>query len=148
MKKGGDPVKQKSPMKERLKAYRMLLAEIEIEEQRAKVLQNDDSLTGRRALAGIKDHVRILLSKEDAEYELLTGIINSLPRADQRQIMLARYMDGLTWDIITDLIFGKRRNFKEKRDSYRRQVFRIHGYALINANKMIVNQAKKQGKDE
>lgn len=130
-------MKTKSPIKERLKAYGMLLKEIKIEEQRAKAIEDDGSLTGRRALAGIRDHIRELLDRENCEYESLTKIINALPEVEQRQVILARYMDGLGWETINAVVFGKKRNFEEKRDSYQRRIYRIHGSALANANKII-----------
>lgn len=134
-------MKKKTAMRERLERYTELLAEIRIEEQRAKAITEDGSLTARRALAGIKDHLRELLDNEQAEYEALTTVINALPCAQQRQVILARYMDGQKWPTITTLIFGEKEDFTEKRDSYKRAVYRIHGDALANANR-IIEQAK------
>lgn len=130
-------MKPKSPIKEKFKSYRRILEEIEIEEQRCKVLQDDNSITGRRSKAGIKDHLRELLAKENAEYEELVAIINALPCVDQRQVVLARYIDGMAWGTITAIIFGKREDFDEKQQSYQRRIYRIHGNALANANRII-----------
>lgn len=130
-------MKPKSPIKEKFKEYRKILDEIEIEEQRGKVLQSDNSITGRRSKAGIKDHLRELLDREDKEYEALIKIINALPCVEQRQVVLARYIDGLAWGTITAIIFGKREDFDEKQLSYQRRIYRIHGNALANANRII-----------
>lgn len=130
-------MKPKSPIKEKFKEYRKILDEIEIEEQRGKVLQGDNSITGRRSKAGIKDHLRELLDREDKEYEALIKIINALPCVEQRQVVLARYIDGLAWGTITAIIFGKREDFDEKQLSYQRRIYRIHGNALANANRII-----------
>lgn len=135
-------MKQKSPIKEKFKSYRKILEEIEIEEQRCKVLQDDNSITGRRSKAGIKDHLRELLDKENAEYEELVAIINALPCVDQRQVVLARYIDGMAWGTITAIIFGKREDFDEKQQSYQRRIYRIHGNALANANRIIKTKAE------
>lgn len=135
-------MKKKSPMRDRLEKYKELLAEIRIEEQRAKAITEDDSLTARRAKAGIKDHLRELLEREQTEYEQLTAVINALPCAEQRQVLLARYMDEQKWPIITALIFGKKEDYTERQDSYKRQIYRIHGYALANANR-IITRAKQ-----
>ena len=101
-------------------------------------------MTGRRALAGIKDHIRTLLAKEEREYESLMDIIDELPKAEQRQVMMARYMDGLAWDVITAIVYGQKGDFEEKTASYERRIFRIHGIALIHANRIITE--RKQGK--
>lgn len=135
-------MKPKSPIKEKFKSYRRILEEIEIEEQRCKVLQDDNSITGRRSKAGIKDHLRELLAKENAEYEELVAIINALPCVDQRQVVLARYIDGMAWGTITAIIFGKREDFDEKQQSYQRRIYRIHGNALANANRIIKTKAE------
>lgn len=130
-------MKIKSPFKERLKGYKEILSEIKLEEQRAKIIQDDGSLTGRRAIAGIKDHLRELLDKEQNEYEALVKIINALPCVEERQIILARYMDGMTWETITMLVFGENENFDEKKESYQRRIYRIHGNALAKANRIM-----------
>lgn len=130
-------MKIKSPFKERLKGYKEILSEIKLEEQRAKIIQDDGSLTGRRAIAGIKDHLRELLDKEQNEYEALVKIINALPCVEERQIILARYMDGMTWETITVLVFGENENFDEKKESYQRRIYRIHGNALAKANRIM-----------
>lgn len=43
----------------------------------------------------------------------------------------------MEWETITALVFGKAKNFDEKEDSYQRRIYRIHGNALINANKIM-----------
>lgn len=101
--------------KERLKEYQKLLTEIKIEEQRAKIVQDDNSLTGRRSLAGIKDHLNELLDREQSEYEKLLHIINKLSCVEERQVILARYMNNMEWKTITILVFGKVKNFEEKK---------------------------------
>ena len=135
-------MKIKSPIKEKFKEYRKIIEEIEIEEQRAKVLENDNSITGRRSKAGIKDNLRKLLDLEDEKYEFLTDIINALPCVEQRQIVFARYIDGMSWGTITEIIFGKRDDFDEKQMSYQRRIYRIHGDALANANRIIKEKEK------
>lgn len=130
-------MKKKTPIRKRLEDYTKLLSEISIEEQRARAIKDDDSVTTRKAKAGIKDHLEQLLAEEEKEYEALTQIINALPRVEQRQVVLARYMDRQPWAVITAIIYGQKEDFEEKKDKYIRQIYRIHGYALANANKII-----------
>lgn len=126
--------------KERLKEYKKILTEIKIEEQRAKLIQDDNSLTGRRSLAGIKDNLNKLLDKEQREYEELVHIINKLDCVEERQVILARYMDGMEWKTINALLFQDYKNFCENEDNYQRRTYRIHGRALINANKIMKSE--------
>ncbi|MBR5588591.1 MAG: hypothetical protein IKW41_00355, partial [Phascolarctobacterium sp.] len=107
----------KSTMKERLQKYTELLTEIKIEERRLNALKDDGTITYRRARAGIEDNIKKLLEAEWAEYEALTDIINALPSVEQRQVMMARYLDGQNWKAITAAIFGDCPDFAEKNES-------------------------------
>ena len=131
----------KAEFRERLNRYTDLLAEIRIEERRAKALEDDGSVIQRRARAGILDNLNKLLDQEQNEYEALIKIINQLPRVEQRQVLLARYMDGQGWQSITAAIFGDLCDFEEKAQSYLRRVHRIHGSALANANNILKQHA-------
>ena len=122
---------------ERLRKYTELLKEIDMEERRKNALRDDGTLVYRRAKAGVCDSLSRLLDKEQAEYEKLTGIINALPTAEQRQVMLARYMDGTGWKDIAAAMFGDKTNYDERAESYLRRVHRIHGSALVNANRIL-----------
>lgn len=129
--------KQKTYMGRKLEEYTALLAEIKIEEQKANIITDDGSVTTELKKAGIKDRLGELLKVEEKEYEELTGIINALPRGKQRQVMFARYIDGLPWKVINQLIFGERQDFEEKKDNYQRTTYRIHGRALIKSDEII-----------
>ena len=128
--------KPESPIKIRLKKYKKLLDEIDLEERREKALSNDKALTNRRAIAGIRDSLLALIEQEQQEYEELIKIINALPCAEQRQLMLARYMERQPWERVTEIMFGAKNDYREKFDSYKRRTHRIHGSALANANKI------------
>nr|DAF27784.1 MAG TPA: Protein of unknown function (DUF1492) [Caudoviricetes sp.] len=124
-------------MGRKLEEYTALLAEIKIEEQKVNIITDDGSVTTELKKAGIKDRLGELLKVEEKEYEELTGIINALPRGKQRQVMFARYIDGLPWKVINQLIFGERQDFEEKKDNYQRTTYRIHGRALIKSDEII-----------
>lgn len=129
--------KTKTLIEERLEKYTELLKEIDTEERRKNALHDDGTLIYRRAKAGVCDSLRRLLDKEQAEYELLVGIINALPRFEQRQVMLARYMDGQKWKNVTAAMFGDKKDYTERVESYMRRVRRIHETALKNANRIL-----------
>lgn len=130
-------MKTHKDIKTRLQKYTELLTEIEIEERRLKALQDSETINRRLARAGIDDALKKLLDREQEEYEALTGMINALPSVEERQVMLARYMDGQDWRTITRAVFGGLPDFAEKEESYERRVYRIHGKALININKIL-----------
>ena len=137
----------KLEFKAQLDKYTDLLVEIKIEERRAAALPaatDNESITQRRARAGVHDTLNNLLDKEEKEYEALVKIINELPQVEQRQVLLARYMDGQCWPVIAATIFGQHEDFDQKKQSYLRRTYRIHGTALVNANKIFFQKREHQ----
>lgn len=57
--------------------------------------------------------------------------IRSLKNADQRAVILSRYIDGDSFKDVNELVFGGKADFADKEESYMRRVFNIHGEALI-----------------
>lgn len=127
----------KNKIKERLKRYTKLLDEIDVEERRKKALDRNGSITARRAAAGVCDSLQELMSREQQEYEELIEIINALPCIEQRQAILARYMERQPWERVTEILFGHKEDYTERAESYKRRVTRIHGSALVSANMII-----------
>lgn len=127
---------RRQKFKERLARYTALLEEIRIEECRKNALPANGTLLQRRALAGVCDELRILLDKEAAEYEALIKIINQVPRVTERQVLMARYMDGRSWPEIAATVYGNLADYAEKEQSYLRRVYRVHGNALVLADRI------------
>ncbi len=127
----------KSEFSKRLQRYVDLQEEIRIEERRKNAIPCNGDIMQRRAAASICDELQVLLEKEDQEYEYLTKIINQLPRAIERQVMMARYMDGQSWKQITEMVYGEQPDFEEKAQNYQRYILRAHGEALTHGNKIM-----------
>lgn len=123
-------------MKERLRNYSRLLAEIEILERRCEAVEGISGYRQKTARKGILRHVEALKVSEQGEREKLAEMLNALHSEHQRQVILARYFDGHSWAQITALIFGNKPDFLERAESYMRRVFRIHGNALAELNKI------------
>lgn len=123
-------------MKERLKRYRRTIVEIEIEEHRRAALADVCGYGAERARDAIGARLRRLREEEEAEHRALSELINGLPTPEQRQVLYARYFDGHAWAEVTAVVFGRRPDFLEKADSYERRVYRLHGSALANLNRM------------
>lgn len=123
-------------MKERLKCYRRTIVEIEIEEHRRAALADVCGYGAERARDAIGARLRRLREEEEAEHRALSELINGLPTPEQRQVLYARYFDGHAWAEVTAVVFGRRPDFLEKADSYERRVYRLHGSALANLNRM------------
>lgn len=123
-------------MKERLTAYRRMMVEIEIEEQRRDALEGETGFSARRGRHLIEARLSSLLEAEAREHDALAAIIDAIPYPEQRQVLYARYVDGHAWCFCARLLFGRRPDFEEKAESYERRVYRIHGEALANANRI------------
>lgn len=123
-------------MKERLKRFRRLLLEIEIEEHRRKVLTEIDGYASDKSKETIDSRLRRMWREEERERRELSEIIEMLPLPEQRQVLFARYFDGHAWCGVAQLLFGRRPDYWTKQDSYERRVYRIHGEALANANRI------------
>lgn len=123
-------------MKERLRRYAKLFSEIDIIERRLDAITGDSGFFYRRLRNDISERLRRLRDDEAAEYEALTGMIDELPCSEQRQVIMTRYFDGKTWAEVSEVIFGRRPDFDEKAESYQRRVYRIHGDALANLNRI------------
>lgn len=128
-------------MKERLKRYARLLCEIDVEERRLLALAQNKGYWADVTREGILRHLKELEKRERAENEALSGILKALPKAEQRQVIMARYFDGHSWAEVARVLFGRHADFYDKLESYQRRVYRIHGLALTNANK-IANEGK------
>lgn len=123
-------------MKERLRRYSRLLAEIEIKERRAAAVDGLEGYIYQRAKTAIGERLERLKRHEATEREHLTAMIAELQCGNERQVLFARYFDGHSWAGVCELVFGCRADFDEKADSYQRRIFRIHGNALDNLNKI------------
>lgn len=124
-------------IKERLIKFSKLLREIEIEEKRQNAVAEHCGYNGRRALESIIKRLDYLYITEKNERTELSAIIEALPCAEQRQVLFARYFDGFNWNDVTDIIFSNSKDYEEKKESYQRRIYRIHGNALANADKII-----------
>lgn len=123
-------------MKERLKRFRRLLLEIEIEEHRRKVLTEIDGYASDKAKATIDSRLRRLWREEERERRALSEIVEMLPLPEQRQVLFARYFDFHSWNTCNHVVFGRHPEFYLRQDSYLRRLFRVHGEALANANRI------------
>ena len=68
----------------------------------------------------------------ERERKSIEGILKHLKSANERAVIRFRYLIGLDWYGVTDAMFGGREDYLDKEDSYMKQVFRLHGKALLN----------------
>ena len=70
----------------------------------------------------VKRHIEVKRAIEDA--------VGKLPDEQDREVILARYIDGSTWSDVLHRVYGRREDFAERMESYQRQMYRVHVRAL------------------
>ena len=137
--------------KEWLSRYRLAVEEAEGLSERARELRAQVESARTSNLDGMPHHQpfsadrigRVLGQIEELEqqaqaawdsaagvYDELQAAINALPSPNLRTVLCARYLDLLTWERVTSVLFGSREDFEQKSDSYLRRTFKFHGTAL------------------
>lgn len=55
-----------------------------------------------------------------------------LEEPNERQVIRLRYIDGFTWTDVCRGLFGRRKDYEERLDTFERRTYKIHGKALEN----------------
>jgi len=83
------------------------------------------------------------LAKECKEIKELEEGVQLLEEPNERQVIRMRYFDGLTWLEICEALFGKKKDYSERAETYERRTYKIHGTALVH-----IQQATTPSKQE
>ena len=78
--------------------------------------------------------------------EIEKEIVEWLEYPDERMIIRLRYIDGLSWREISELLFSKRRDYYDEEEKYKKRVYRMHGNPLVklaNANNGVKGSKKE-----
>lgn len=142
--------------KQFLRNYSLLLEEIEGEQERLamltyKMIGSSSGLGDGMPRSSSPDPDRMGLQwsiKESLEQKLV--VLNQMEKEkrekieeelqdkveepQERRIIRLRYIDGLEWIEIQKIMFGRRKDYYENEEKYKRLVFRIHGNALAKLN--------------
>ena len=80
----------------------------------------------------IENSLKTAISNQKKEREALESIIVNLKSSNERAVIRTRYFDSMSWQEVSELIFGMEEDFIDRQESYERRVFKIHGSALLN----------------
>ena len=139
--------------KEELKLYRKLTEEIWDEEERLREIeekmQNVSAGSGTGS-GGKNDYISIQVCIKDEilkklqilkreAYEKRMKIENCIWKSNltpsEKRIIRQRYIDHMSWNEILKSIYGRRKDFYEKEDTYRQRIYRGHRDALYKLSK-------------
>lgn len=138
--------------KERLKRYIRIRQEVENQLERLERMEatlcspSSTNLSGmphgsfavdRMAIAvsrkiELEETIKAGLEKECQEVKELEEGVQLLEEPNERQVIRMRYFDGLTWLEICEALFGKKKDYSERAETYERRTYKIHGTALVH----------------
>ena len=72
------------------------------------------------------------VEKQKQERDYFEGILRKLKKADERAVIRFRYFHVLSWNEVTNAMFGAKVDYLDKEDSYLRRVTVLHGRALLH----------------
>lgn len=83
-------------------------------------------------IVDLESEIRRDRAQERAEYETIKMIAAGMEKADERAVIELRYLDGAKWEEVSEVLYGNREDFDDKRDYFLRQTFKKHGAALLS----------------
>lgn len=140
-------------VKDRLNAYRDGEREIENQTEALERLRNKLEGVGAQEITGmprspspptdrmsdlvaqkieIEEEIAGVLESQRKERKFITSVLRKIKSADERAVIRFRYLIGLSWDEVTDALFGACIDYLGKEETYQRRVYRIHGSALLH----------------
>lgn len=82
----------------------------------------------------LREKAESLRHKTEAAIRKING-----PRwPDRRCVLLCRYVDGESWPVVAEILFGSRPDFEDRQESYLRRVHKLHGEALSELEQIVV----------
>ena len=115
-------------VKRRLNRYREKERDIDTQIERLGRLET--RLTGIRSPV-ISDMPKSHGAVDDED------VLDTLTKSDEKAVIRVRYHDRESWSAVSKILFGKRKDFSEKEESYLRRVHKLHGAALVNLARAI-----------
>lgn len=80
----------------------------------------------------LEESIREDVRFQSEERKAIEDILKHLKKSDEKAVIRMRYLDGVSWNDVVDMIFGGKEDFLGKEDTYLRRVHKIHGSALLN----------------
>lgn len=79
--------------------------------------------------------IRAAVDKQAQKRKEIEEIVRHLKNTEERAVIRLKYLDRTEWADVLEIMFGGRKDFQDKYESYRRRMYRVHGTALVNMEK-------------
>lgn len=80
----------------------------------------------------LEEKIRHMIREQTDRRHEIEKYVNRLQIADEKAVILMRYIDGEQWKDVSMMLFGAKDDFLDREDSYLRRVTKLHGRALQN----------------
>lgn len=84
-------------------------------------------------LEALRAKVERAAARANALYTEIDNAIDQITGTNwavKRSVLQCRYLDSMTWEEITEMLFGQKQDFDLRLDTYQRRTFYYHGEAL------------------
>lgn len=130
---------------ERIEARMIGVGAMNISDMPRSPSHKQDRLTD---LLAVKMELQQTVSMEEEQQKEMRSrveyVLKQIRSADQRNVIRMRYIDGEEWIQICRSLFEAKTDYDEKEDSYLRQVYRLHGYALYYMARYFFDSGDKE----
>ena len=85
----------------------------------------------------LESKIRLDIKSQTSTWREIEDVLDTLTKSDEKAVIRVRYHDRESWSAVSKILFGKRKDFSEKEESYLRRVHKLHGAALVNLARAI-----------
>lgn len=85
----------------------------------------------------LESKIRLDIKSQTSTWREIEDVLDTLTKSDEKAVIRVRYHDRESWSAVSRILFGKRKDFSEKEESYLRRVHKLHGAALVNLARAI-----------
>ena len=92
----------------------------------------------------LEEQIDRLKAEEKQERNAIEGLILQLSDPDERAVIRLRYFDRADWESTCGVLFGDRRDYVERIDSYQNRTYKAHGRALLRMAEILKETEARQ----
>lgn len=93
----------------------------------------DESMCRRVAeIDELAERVGHLEAAAKTEGDILERAVSALRVAEQREVLILRYIDGMDWDSVVFCKYGGRTDYLAREEEYRQSVYSLHNRAVAS----------------
>lgn len=80
----------------------------------------------------LKSKIMQMIDEQEKEHDAIEQCLGKLKNPDERAVIEMRYIDGEAWWDVSEMLFGSKKDYEERKESYLRRTTKLHGKALYS----------------